>query len=54
MINTFGLVGKHTVATGRGGNYFAKKIISERSIIILPALVVNRVQIEGLPHIRQK
>ena len=54
MANTFGLAGKHTVATGRGegpGNPFAKNIIAERSIEILPALVVNRVSNRGAaPH----
>ena len=54
MANTFGVVGKHTVARGRGEGSvdpFAKIVISERSIEVLPALVVNRVSDRGAaPH----
>lgn len=45
MANTFGLVRKHPVATGRDdeglGDPFAKNIISERFIEILRPLVAK-------------
>ena len=53
MVNTFGLAVNTHGCYGQGSrsHHFRQDIISERSVEIPHVLVVNRVSIEGLPHL---